>query len=66
MNEGVSRERVQASLDELTERSQCTGIVVSGCGCYDSPRLLVDGPPGTGTPKADPSTRLQPEWRMTP
>lgn len=41
----TSTERVQAFLDELTELSRRTGVSVSGCGCCDSPRVLVDGGP---------------------
>ena len=48
---GRPRMRVQAFLDELTELSRRTGIVVSGCGCCDSPRLLVDGQPWEWTPE---------------
>lgn len=48
---GRPRMRVQAFLEELTELTQRTGIVVSGCGCCDSPRLLVDGQPWEWTPE---------------
>ena len=33
--------RVQAFLEELTELSRRTGLVVCGCACHDSPALLV-------------------------
>ena len=47
---GRPRMRVQAFLEDLTELSRRTGIVVSGCGCCDSPRLLVDGQPWEWSP----------------
>ena len=34
--------RVQEFLNELTELSRRTGIVVSGCGGHDSPSLLIN------------------------
>ena len=34
--------RVQTFLDELTELTRRTGVVVWGCACHDSPALLVN------------------------
>ena len=51
MTDSSARQRVQEFLDSLTELTRRTGIVVSGCGHCDSPRLLVDGKPWPWNPE---------------
>ena len=62
------RMRVQAFLDELTELSRRTGIVISGCRHCDSPRLLVDGQPWPWSPEGSYVVNYKPDadpWDYT-